>query len=314
MTGEAAFQVESPGLLTTIQDLGRRHHRFAGVPPGGAMDRFAAVAANLLVGNEDAAPLLEATAVGPRLVAEQRLLVAITGGDFLARVNGGEAPTWTTVHLEAGDRLDLSERRGGARGYLAVGGGGFIGQRWLGSAATYLLVGRGGLEGRALKAGDTLLRLGSQAGADAGRTLPLELRPTYGPELGAVAGPQLTSLAPESRRRLFQQMFHVKHASDRMGYRLSAEPPLSVRGGDLLSFGVAPGCVQVPPSGEPVLLMADHQTAGGYPVAACVARAWLPAAAQMLPGHTIAFREVTLAAALTEWRRLSRALETLRPS
>lgn len=309
----AAFHVEAPGVLTTIQDLGRPRHRFAGVPPGGAMDRFAAAAANLLVGNAEEAPLLEITAAGPRLVAAVDACVAVTGGDFVLRVNGAAVPLWASVDVHAGDRVDIAERRGGARCYLALAGGGFQAQRWLGSASTYLLVARGGLAGRALQAGDVLESAGDPASGMPGRTLAVRDLPAYGGELAAVPGPQLTRLDPASRRRLFEQMFHVKHQSDRMAYRLSADPPLVPRAADLLSFGVAPGCVQVPPSGEPILLMADHQTAGGYPIAATVVRASLPAAAQMLPGHEVRFRKTTVDAALSDWRRLRRTLESLRP-
>jgi biotin-dependent carboxylase-like uncharacterized protein len=308
------FRVAAPGILTTIQDLGRPRHRFAGVPPGGAMDRFAAIAANLLVGNDDGAPVLEATVKGPRLMVEQPAVIAVTGGDFAVLVNGLPAPAWTSFAVAAGDVLDVSERRSGARCYLAVAGGGFRAARWLGSAATYLLVGRGGLEGRALRPNDVLEVLGDSAGGTAGATLPAAERPQYGAELAAVPGPQLKHLLPESRRRLFEALFHVKHSSDRMAYRLSSDPPLAARPVDLLSFGVAPGCVQVPASGEPILLMADHQTAGGYPVAATVVRAALPAAAQLLPGHELRFRKVTVDAAIAEWRRLRLALEYLRSS
>jgi len=305
-----ALRVVSAGLLTTVQDLGRTRHRSAGVPPGGAMDRFSAAAANLLVGNEEGAAVLEATVTGPELVAEKPLLVAVTGGDFLPRVNGAEAPLWTSFELGSGDHLQLRERRGGARCYVAVAGG-LRADRWLGSAATYLLVGRGGLEGRSLRPGDLLETAAERGGAGPGATLPPELRPEYRGELAAVPGPQVNRLLPESRRRLFQQMFHVLHSSDRMGYRLGAEPPLELRSADLLSFGLAPGCIQVPPSGEPILLQADHQTAGGYPVVATVARAWLPAAAQLLPGNEVRFRRATVEASLAEWRRLRRSLESL---
>ena len=310
----AAFRVEAPGLLTTIQDLGRPRHRFAGVAPGGAMDRFAASAANLLAGNEEGAPLLEATVAGPVLVAEQPLRAAVAGGDFAVRLNGDEIPNWCSFDLRAGDKLDLRERRAGARCYLALAGGGFGADRWLGSAATYLLVGRGGFAGRPLRTGDVLEAAGAPAGSAPLESLAESLRPDYTHELTAIEGPQLRNLLPESRKRLFKQMFHVKHQADRMAYRLEAEPPLEMRPADLLSFGVAPGCVQVPPSGEPILLMADHQTAGGYPVVATVARASLPAAAQLLPGHEVGFRRVTVEAAVAEWRRLRLALETLRPS
>lgn len=311
MTAEL-FKVESAGLLTTIQDLGRPRHRFAGVPPGGAMDRFAAAAANLLAGSEEGAPLLEATVSGPRLVALRAAVVAVTGGDFAVRLNGAETPTWTALEVREGDVLDLTERRAGARCYLAVGGGGFRAERWLGSAATYLLVGRGGLAGRALRAGDVLEAAGDPPAGRAGSCLEAADRPAYGGELAAVPGPQLRQLAPESRRRLFEQAFQVLHQSDRMAYRLGAEPALVLRPADLLSFGVAPGAVQVPSSGQPILLMADHQTAGGYPVAATVVRAALPAAAQLLPGAELRLRKVSVEAALAEWRRLRRALEALR--
>ena len=307
-----AFRVEAPGIFSTIQDLGRPRHRFAGVPPGGALDRFALSAANLLVGNAEGAAGVECTAAGPLLVAEADLVVAVTGGDFRALVNGAEAPGWTSFRLAEGDTLDLRKRDAGGRCYLAVAGG-LAGQRWLGSLATYTLVGRGGLAGRALRAGDQLeIAISPPATPVAGRELVPDLRPSYTAELGAVPGPQRNRLTPESRRRLYRQMFHVLHSSNRMGYRLGGDP-LEIGGAELLSFGVAPGCVQVPPSGEPILLLQDHQTAGGYPVVAGVGRAWLPAAAQLLPGAEVHFRQVTLEAAQAEWRRLRLSLETLRP-
>jgi antagonist of KipI len=308
----SALRVESAGLLTTIQDLGRPRHRFAGVPPGGALDRFALAAANLLVGNPEQAAGLECTVTGPVVTAEDALVVAVTGGDYRPLINGAEAPTWTSVQLAPGDTLDLRTRAGGARCYLAVAGG-IAGQRWLGSVATYQLVGRGGLDGRALRAGD-VLELAAPPGehAAAGKRLDSTLRPSYEPELGAVPGPYRNRLTPDSRRRLYRQMFHVLHSSNRMGYRLDGEP-LDIGGAELLSFGVAAGCIQVPPSGLPILLLQDHQTAGGYPVVAGVGRAWLPAAAQLLPGSELSFRQVTLDAAQAEWRRLRQGLETLRP-
>ncbi|HEX6487804.1 MAG TPA: biotin-dependent carboxyltransferase family protein [Candidatus Dormibacteraeota bacterium] len=310
MTSETAFVVESPGLLTTIQDLGRQRHRFAGVPPGGALDPFAAAAANLLVGNDPNAGVLECTVRGPVLLATIRATVAVAGGAFAPLINERELPLWTAATVEEGDRLDLAQRRGG-RCWLAVGGG-FAGTRWLGSLSTSLLVQHGGLDGRALREGDQLALAGTPPATEPGRSLPRALRPSDGPELATVRGPQFPRLAAESRKALFREMFNVKHSSDRMGFRLSAAAPLEIGTAELLSFGVAPGCIQVPPSGDPILLMADHQTAGGYPVVAGVGRAWLPAAAQLLPGAEVRFREVSLVAAQEEWRRLRRSLETLR--
>jgi biotin-dependent carboxylase-like uncharacterized protein len=300
-------------MFSTIQDLGRPGRRAAGVPPGGAVDRFALVAANRLVGNPEGAAALECALSGPTLVALRSCLVAVTGADFGVSLNGAALPGWTGVFLSEGDRLSFAGRRWGARVYVAVAGG-LEAERWLGSAATYLLVGRGGVHGRTLKAGDELHLAGpAPHPAVAGRCLPDGLRPAYRaePELAAVPGPHVRMLSPASRRAFLREPWKVSRDADRMGYRLEGET-LQVKAEELVSFGLALGCVQVPPAGQPILLMADHQTAGGYPVVAGVARADLPLAAQLLPGESLRFREVTVEAAQTEWRRQRAALDSLR--
>jgi antagonist of KipI len=307
------LRVEAAGMFTTIQDLGRPGRRAAGVPPGGAMDRFALAAANLLVGNAEGAAALECALGGPTLVSARSCLVAVAGADFGATLNGRPLPGWTGLFLSAGDRLSFTGRRWGARIYLAVAGG-LAADRWLGSAATYVLVGRGGVHGRPLQAGDELELAGPPPRPlVAGRCLPEPLRPAYRaePELAAVAGPHLGHLPAASRRQLFAQQWTVSRDADRMGYRLEGEP-LAVKGDELVSFGLAMGCVQVPPAGQPILLMADHQTAGGYPVVAGVSRAGLPLAAQLLPGQHVRFRETTVEAAQADWRSLRASLDTLR--
>jgi biotin-dependent carboxylase-like uncharacterized protein len=310
---QPVLRVEAPGPFTTIQDLGRPGRRAAGVPPGGAMDRFALAAANLLVGNEDGAAALECALGGPSLLALQSCLVAVTGADFGATLNGRPLPGWTGLFLSAGDRLAFAGRRWGARAYVAVAGG-LAADRWLGSAATYLLVGRGGVHGRALQAGDELGPAGQgPRPLVAGRCLPEPLRPVYRsePELAVVPGPHAGHLTAASRRQLLGQVWTVSRDADRMGYRLDGEP-LAVKGEELVSFGLAMGCVQVPPAGQPIVLMADHQTAGGYPVVAAVCRADLPLAAQLLPGQRVGFRETTVDAAQAAWRALRASLDTLR--
>jgi antagonist of KipI len=307
------LRVEAAGTFTTIQDLGRQGRRAAGVPPGGAMDRFALSAANLLVGNPEGAAGLECALAGPTLVALRSCLVAVTGADFGATLNGRPMPGWTGLFLTEGDRLAFTGRRWGARVYVAVAGG-LAGDRWLGSAATYLLVGRGGVHGRPLQAGDELAPAGPPPRPlVAGRCLPEPLRPAYRaePELQAAAGPHLRLLSPAARRQLFAQRWTVSRDADRMGYRLEGEP-LVIRSEELVSFGLAMGCVQVPPAGQPILLMADHQTAGGYPVVAGVGRAGLPLAAQLLPGQHVRFRETTVEAAQSAWRTLCASLEALK--
>jgi biotin-dependent carboxylase-like uncharacterized protein len=300
------LKVRKPGLLTTVQDLGRPHAVMAGVPPGGAMDRFAHRAANLLVANDESAATLECTLNGPELVALERCLVAITGADFDPRVNGRAVQMWEGIFLQEGDEVTFAGRRSGARTYLAVGGG-IAGDRWLGSMATYMLAARGGMHGRQLMAGDVINIAGApRAPAVSGRQLPYNLLPDYGRHtLHAIAGPHVRRLGAAGRKELFGSAFKVSKDADRMGYRLEG-PALDASGDELLSFGLAAGAIQVPRSGQPILLMADHQTAGGYPVVATVAGASMPVAAQLLPGDELTFAEVSIEAAL-RMRKVQRA-------
>lgn len=307
-----ALHVQAPGLSTTVQDLGRPNAISAGVQSGGAMDRFAHSAANLLVGNDPGHATLECTLSGPQLVAEQSCLIAITGADFDPHVNGAPAPTWTGIFLGAGDRLTFGARRSGARMYIAVAGG-VDADRWLGSLSTNLMAARGGMHGRSLKPGDVLGFAGEpKKPAVSGRRVPEQLRPEYGDHsLQVITGPHLMRLNPEGRRLLFGTPYRVSRDADRMGYRLEG-PNLATSGEELLSFGLVTGAVQVPHSGQPILLMADHQTAGGYPVVATVVSASLPIAAQLLPGDELRLVEVSVNRAHEMRKALATALNSLR--
>ena len=305
------LKVRKPGLFTTVQDLGRPNAVMAGVPPGGAMDRFAHRAANLLVGNDEGAATLECTLNGPELVALESCLVAISGADFDPRVNGRPVPMWEGTFLHEGDEVTFSGRRSGARAYIAVAGG-IAGDRWLGSMATYMLAARGGMHGRQLMAGDLIGIAGSaRAPAISGRRLSRNLQPDYANHsLGAIPGPHIRRLGAAGRKQLFGSTFKVSKDADRMGYRLEG-PGLDASGDELLSFGLAAGAIQVPRSGQPILLMADHQTAGGYPVVATVAGAAMPVAAQLLPGDELTFAEVSIEAALRMRKTQRVALDSL---
>lgn len=305
------LRVVEPGFVTTIQDLGRPAAIAAGVPPGGAMDRFAHRAANLLAGNSPQDATLECTMSGPHLIAEEPCLIAVTGGDFEPRVNSTPVPMWTATFLGRGDRLTFGGRRSGARAYIAVGGG-LEGDRWLGSRSTSLMAGRGGIHGRTLAKGDQLsIAAERSAPAVAGRHLPPSLRPDYSDHvLRALPGPHIKRLGIEGRRLLFSASFTVSRDADRMGYRLEG-PGLVTSGDELLSFGLVAGAVQVPRSGQPIVLMADHQTAGGYPVVAVVVSASMPVAAQLGPGDTLRFVQTTAAEANRRRLALSAALATL---
>ena len=306
------LRVEKPGLFTTLQDLGRLSAMSAGVPTGGAMDRFAHRAANLLAGNDEGAATLECTLNGPTLVALRPCLVAITGADFDPQVNGEAAPMWTGVFLSEGDQVSFAGRRSGARVYVAVAGG-IAGDRWLGSLSTNLLAARGGMHGRPLAAGDVIVASGVPVGPTiAGRQLGPDNRPAYADHtLHAIAGPHVGRLDSESRKALFGSGFRVSRDADRMGYRLEG-PMLHVSGDELLSFGLVAGTVQVPRSGQPILLMADHGTAGGYPVVATVASTAMPVAAQLLPGDELSFSEVSVETALRLRATQRAALDSLK--
>ena len=306
-----AFHVVEPGLFTTVQDLGRPNALSAGVPAGGAMDRFAHSAANLLVGNDPGLATLECTLSGPHLLAERTCLIAITGADFDPRVNGDPTPAWTSIFLGPGDRLTFAGRRKGARIYIAISGG-IEADRWLGSLSTNVMAARGGKHGRSLKAGDSIDVAGDgRKPAVSGRRVPEQVRPAYDEHvLHAIAGPHAKRLNPESRDLLFKTRYRVSRDADRMGYRLDGAQ-LDISGDELLSFGLVPGAVQVPHGGQPILLMADHQTAGGYPVVATVVSAALPIAAQLLPGDALQLAEITVERAQKMRRALAGALESI---
>lgn len=299
----AALRVVRPGLMTTVQDLGRPHAIVSGVSPGGAMDRFAHSAANLLAGNDRGAATLECTLRGPRLVVARACIVAVTGADLDLRIDGAQAPLWTAIAMREGQELTLGARRAGARAYIAVGGG-IVADRWLGSMSTNLLVGRGGMHGRPLVEGDVIEVDEQRDPAPEGRTLPERLRPGYTDHtLHAVPGPQ-------ADRAIFGPTFQVSPDSNRMGYRLAGHT-LDTNAAEILSFAVIAGAVQLPRGGRPILLMADHQTAGGYPVVAVVVSASMPVAAQLAPGDELVFVETSIEEAL-EMRVVQReALESL---
>lgn len=294
----AVFTVEDAGLLTTIQDLGRPYAIGSGVPPGGAMDRFAHIAANRIVGNDPSAATLECTVRGPRLRATAPCLVAVTGADFELRLNESEVPTWSGVSIAAGDVLAFGERRRGGRAYVAVAGG-FSGDRWLGSQSTDLLVEHGGMHGRPLRSGDVLATAGpTPEPLIVTRQVAADARPDYSDHtLRVVAGPHSGRLPAASHDALYAAAFTVGVSSNRMGFRLEG-PRLEAPGPELLSFGVVAGAIQLPSGGGPILLMADHQTAGGYPVVAVVAAASMPVAAQLLPGDELRLQAVDIEAAL----------------
>jgi antagonist of KipI len=293
--------VVTPGLLTTVQDGGRTGWARYGVPPSGPLDPAAFEAANRLVGNPPDAAALEVTLTGPTLRFAREGLVAVCGAAFDLWAGALPVPLWHAVYVRAGQMLRFGERRAGARAYLALAGGIAV-PPYLGSRATYLKGGFGGLEGRALRPGDRLPLGVSEVpafAARAGRAWPPEQRPAYAahPTLRVVLGPQDDAFTAAGLAAFRAGAYTLTPASDRMGARLHG-PAIAYRDAvDHVSDGVVTGSVQVPPDGQPIVMLADHQTTGGYPKIATVIQADLPLLAQCLPGATVRFRPISLAQA-----------------
>lgn len=303
-----SLRVLEPGFLATVQDLGRTGNEAMGVPVSGAMDVFALRAGNTLVGNPAASAGLEFTLQDLVLLAETDCLVALTGTGYELEVDGRSLPAWMAVAVRRRWVIRLREVAGGGWGYLAVNGG-IATPPVMGSRATYLRGGFGGLEGRVLQSGD-VLPLGAFDPAVftlGGRRLPPDRRPAYARQVTVevVLGPQADFFTPEGIEIFQSSEYGVTQISDRMGYRLEGAPLRHKQGADILSEGVCFGSIQVPPNGQPIVLMADRQTAGGYAKIATVISADLPLMAQCPPGKgQVRFRAVSIPAAHAKYRAM----------
>lgn len=296
-------------LIASVQDLGRSAMGRYGVPVSGAMDPFALMAANRLVGNPPGAAAIEITAGGASFEVLQPTVVAVAGADLGALLDDQPLPLWTATLARAGAQLHLTGRRGGwgARAYLALAGG-IDAPEVLGARAAYLPGGFGGLTGRSLRPGD-LLAAGEHPWDVlqlAGRRWPVHARPPYGPlpALRILPGPHLDHCADDTLALLQAEPFRLSRDSDRMGYRFDGARLRHTVSASLPSLGVVPGALQAPPDGIPILLMADAQTTGGYPIVAVVIGADLPLAAQLLPGDALRFIATTMADAYAARRAL----------
>jgi biotin-dependent carboxylase-like uncharacterized protein len=282
------IEVISPGALTTVQDLGRPGWAHIGVPRSGAADRPALRIANRLVGNEEGAPGLETTLTGPRLRIDGPSVVALTGAPVDATVGERPVPMHQSFALEPGDVLHVGTARAGLRTYVAFRGGIDV-PLALGSAATDVLTGLG--PARLTPGG--VLRVGTAWGGRTSGTPalpppPLPELPRI-PHLRTLLGPRNEWFTDESIKRLAAEPFTVNHASNRIGLRLDGPRLDRARPDELLSEGLVPGAIQVPPEGHPILLLADHPTTGGYPVIAVVVSDDQPIVAQLRPGQQLRF-------------------------
>ena len=328
-----ALKVLRAGILSTVQDLGRWGSQRFGVPVSGVMDEFSHRLANILVGNEERAATLEMTLVGPGFTVNADTLLAVCGGDFEARVNGETLPRGRPVLVRAGSALDFGPCRRGCRAFLAVAGG-FQVEPVLESRSTFLRGGFGGWHGRALRRGDLLPTRDADPALypSLHRKLREARAPMAYPAWAAtermellMPGPHLLRFVrgrhwnrfPEEARETFlSSEYRVGSNSDRQAYRLMGPSMIASEALDVISSGVTFGTIQVPPDGEPIVLMASRQTTGGYPRLGEVIYADLPLLAQMPAGARLRFQAVELVAAqdllLERERELARMQEALR--
>ncbi|MEE2637460.1 MAG: biotin-dependent carboxyltransferase family protein [Acidobacteriota bacterium] len=284
------IQILDPGLLTTVQDCGRWGYQSLGVPVSGPMDRVSHVTANRLVGNESRSATLEVTLHGPRLAFLADTTFAVAGARFELWLDTRPVSCGVAYRAPVGSELGFGRRRGGARAYVAVAGGVDI-PRALGSRSTDLASGLGGLGGRALRAGDRLDVGSTRHGPPmvsplvSGTTLP-----DGGATVRVLAGPDFRLLTSDALAELTRNRFKLASVSNRMAYRFEGPRIELACTQGRLSTPTPMGTLQVPPSGHPILLMADRQTTGGYDHVATVISADLPVAGQLAPGDWMTFR------------------------
>lgn len=301
--------VAKAGLLTTVQDLGRWGYQSFGVSVAGPMDRLSHRLANLLVGNSSSAAGLEITLLGPDIEFQDDVRCAVTGAEFEIFVDDNRMPLNAGWIVPKGAHLRFGDRRRGARAYLAIAGGLDVPQQ-LGSRATHLATGMGGYCGRHLQVGDRL-RIGQASSTKLSSMHQVQSvmsLPSENIRVRVILGPQDQMFSKEALLMFQSARYQVSSESNRMGYRLLGPSIASDKADQLLSDATPMGSIQVPASGKPIILMADGQTAGGYPKIATVITADLPLAGQLMPGDWIMFdvcdRETAVTALIEQEQKL----------
>jgi biotin-dependent carboxylase-like uncharacterized protein len=321
-----AIKVITPGLATTVQDLGRPGYYHIGIPLSGGMDRFALRAANILVGNDEGAAVLEAVFMGPELEFTADASIAVTGADMPAKVDGASREAWTTFKVKAGQRLSFDYLKSGARAYIAVAGG-FDVPVVLGSRSTYALGALGGHKGRKLEAGDELAVGTARTSVAEGRSVLANLRrkPGASPEIRAVPGLYWHRITEEAQKGFFADTWKVALEADRIGYRFKGGKPLQFvprvqpfgAGSDpsnIVDACYPYGSIQVPGGTEPIVLHRDAVSGGGYFMVGTVIAADMDLIGQMQPHQSMKFAKVDVDQALAARHERSALLQKVRDS
>ncbi|KGX86868.1 5-oxoprolinase subunit C family protein [Pontibacillus litoralis] len=317
--------IHKPGMLTTIQDKGRYGFQKQGIIVSGAMDQTAHRIANLLVGNSEDCATIEATIAGPKLEFEQDALISLCGGEFNPSIDGHRVKQWCPVIVRKGSVLTFGQAKNGCRCYLAVAGGIQV-DVVMGSRSTYLRAGIGGKDGRGLRAGDRL-PIGTPASYlqlyideiknKSFISLPWSVTHAFRTKVQnnqpvrVMISHEYHLFSKKSQQAFFNEPFTISSQSDRMGYRLNGPTLPLAEEQSMLSEAVVFGTIQVPSNGEPIVLLADRQTTGGYPRIAQIASVDLPIFAQLKPGATITFHEITLEEAQRLYMDRERAIKHL---
>ena len=301
-------EVLHAGMFTTVQDLGRSHYQQYGVPVGGAMDQSALRMINMLVGNEENEAGLEMTIMGPKMLIKKTTLLAIGGADMEPLLNGERIPLWCPILAEEGSMLCFGKVKSGCRTYVTFAGGIHI-DRTMGSKSTYIRAAIGGIEGRMLKKGD-YFQLGTHSEM-ANRfiqdlqkdermktkwAISSSVRPKYKkhPKLRVITDFEYDQFTEESIQAFFTKEYKVSNYADRMGYRVEGEVLNRMEEKEILSSPVTFGTIQFPNGGQPIILMEDRQTTGGYPRMGNIISVDLPLLAQLKPGDYVSFEKIKL--------------------
>ncbi len=325
LISDLAINVLSPGLATTVQDLGRPGYYHIGIPLSGGMDRFALRAANMLVGNSEDAAVLEAVFTGPELEFTTAALVAVTGGDLPAKVDGVPQPAWTSFQVRSGQKLSFGVIKGGARAYIAISGGIDV-PVVLGSRSTYALGALGGYQGRKLQPGDQL-PVGHAAPVAEGLSIPANLRRGLSSpaQLRTLPGLYNHRITRQSAEAFYADTWKVAPEADRIGYRFRGGSPLAFEprkqpfgaGSDpsnIVDACYPYGSIQVPGGTEPIVLHRDAVSGGGYFMIGTVISADMDLVGQLQPNTPVRFVEVTMDDALEARRQRQDALASVRAS
>lgn len=314
-----SMEIKNPGALTTIQDLGRFGYMNKGFSPSGAVDTFSMKVANALVGNSPGEAVLEATMLGPSIQFHGSAVLAVTGADMDLKLNGVPGPMYRAFSVKAGDLLSFGYARSGCRTYIAAAGGINI-EPVLGSRSTNLKCGLGGFHGRALRTGDCMelvremksLSFMDRRFYEPGRE---EFRAAVSadglPVLRAVRGPQDEYFTEKGLRTLTESVYTVTNDSNRMACKLTGEPVEFVNSGDIISDGITTGSIQVSSGGMPIIMLADHQTTGGYAKIGTVISVDIPVIGQRKPGEKVRFAFVTVEEAQKLYMQEQRLLKSL---